>query len=473
MSTDFVVTRLLLDCRCAKSSNPSVPELVSKVTWYSIGASKRAIMAGGAPVGKMAVRNMPTGRQLWFPLALVTSLFFLWGFAYGLLDVLNKHFQEVLNLSKMKSTGLQVAYFGAYIVFPPLVGQPIVRRFGYKVSIITGLMLYVVGALCFWPCAQYETFPGFVAATFVIACGISNLEVAANTYVTVLGSAKTATFRLNLSQSFNGLGSFIGPLIASKFFFSAEHSGDLDSVKFTYLGIACGVFVVAVLFLFVTLPEVSDEDMEQESDLPTKPLLKQPHFLGGVLAQWLYVGAQVTVATFFINLANEDGIKSDSKASQLLSYSLILFTVGRFFSTFLLKFLQPRYILGVYAILCTTLCALSAGVKGLGGTVCVMVLFFFMSCMYPTIFTLALQDLGGNTKRAGTFVVMGVGGGAIFPPIQGAIADKASTKISQIVPTVGFAYLIFYAFMLAKGPSPPPSDDVEAKWNDHGEPNYK
>jgi len=424
-----------------------------------------AAMAGATPVGSVSVSTIPTGRKAFFPLALVTVLFFLWGFAYGLLDVLNKHFQEVLGLTKLMSTGLQVAYFGAYIVFPPLVGTPVVRRFGYKVSILVGLGLYVIGAVCFWPCAQFKTFPGFVAATFVIACGLSNLEVAANTFVTVLGSPKTAPFRLNFSQSFNGLGSFAGPLIASKFFFSSEHADNLTSVKYIYIGIAAAVFLVAIGFFFASLPEITDDMMSQESNLPTKPLLKQKHFLGGVLAQWLYVASQVTVATFFINLANEDGIYSDSKASQLLSYSLILFTVGRFFATFLMKFIQPRHILGVYATLCTLLCALSAGLHGISGIICIMILFFFESCMYPTIFTLALQDLGGNTKRAGAFVVMGVGGGAIFPPIEGAIADKASTRIGQIIPTLGYAYLIIYAFFLAKAPisEDTPIDDLESK----------
>ncbi|KAG0569658.1 hypothetical protein KC19_6G105500 [Ceratodon purpureus] len=418
-------------------------------------------MAGGAPIGNVSTSAIPTGRKAFIPLVLVTILFFLWGFAYGLLDVLNKHFQTVLGLSKLKSTGLQVAYFGAYIVFPP-IGTRIVQRFGYKVSILVGLILYIIGAVLFWPCAQFETFGGFVAATFVIACGLSNLEVAANTYVTVLGSPKTASFRLNFSQSFNGLGSFAGPLIASKYFFSSGNSGNLTSVKYIYLGIACGVFLVAIGFFFAKLPEITDEMMAEDSNLPTKPLLKQKHFIGGVLAQWLYVASQVTVATFFINLANEDGIHTDSKASQLLSYSLILFTVGRFFSTFLMRFFQARYILGVYAIVCTILCALSVGLHGLSGIICIMVLFFFESCMYPTIFTLALQDLGGNSKRGGGFVVMGVGGGAIFPPIEGAIADKTSTRIGQIVPTVGYAYLIIYAFFLAKAPIPS-TDDLESK----------
>ena len=419
-------------------------------------------MAGGAPIGNVSTSSIPTGRKAFFPLALVTSLFFLWGFAYGLLDVLNKHFQEVLGLTKLESTGIQVAYFGAYIVFPPLVGTPIVRRFGYKVSILVGLMLYVTGAVLFWPCAQFKTFGGFVAATFVIACGLSNLEVAANTYVTVLGSLETASFRLNFSQSFNGLGSFAGPLIASKYFFGSEHAGNLTSVKYIYLGIACGVFLVAIGFFFASLPEITDEMVSKESHLPTKPLLKQKHFLGGVLAQWFYVASQVTVATFFLNLANEDGIHSDTKASQLLSYSLILFTIGRFFATFLMRFFQPRYILGVYAILCTILCALSIGLHGLSGIICIMILFFFESCMYPTIFTLALQDLGENSKRGGAFVVMGVGGGAIFPPIEGAIADKTSTRIGQIIPTIGYAYVIIFAFFLAKK-TISSSDDIESK----------
>lgn len=317
-----------------------------------------------------------------------------------------------------------------------------------------GLGLYIIGAVGFWPCAQFETFGGFVACTFVIACGLSNLEVAANTYVVILGSPKTASLRLNFSQSFNGLGSFVGPLIASNFFFSSGNKDNLDSVKYIYLGIACGVFLVAIGFFFAKLPEITDDMVSEESNIPTKPLLKQPHFLGGVLAQWLYVASQVTVATFFINLANENGVKSDSKASQLLSYALLLFTAGRFFATFLMKYVQARHIVGVYSTVCCILCALTVILHGIGGLISVMTLFFFESCLYPTIFTLALQDLGGNTKRGGAFVVMGVGGGAIFPPIEGVIADRASTRIGQIVPTIGFAYVILYAFLLAKAQKP-------------------
>lgn len=411
-------------------------------------------MAGGALPGNISITNMPTGRKALYPLILVTLLFFLWGFAYGLLDVLNKHFQDVLHLSKVQTTALQVAYFGAYIVFPPLIGTPLVRRFGYKVSILVGLGLYIVGAILFWPSAIYESFGGFVGATFIIASGLSSLEIAANTYVTVLGSPSTASFRLNFAQSFNGLGSFTGPLLASKFFFSVGNQNNLSSVKFIYLGIACGVFLIAIGFFFTTLPEITDDMITDESNAPTKPLLKQPHFLGGVLAQWLYVASQVTMAAFFINLVNEDGVHSNSKASQLLSYSLLLFSAGRFFSTFLMRFFQPRHIMGAFAICCTLLCGLTVVLHGLPGVICAMMLFFFESCQYPTIFTLALQDLGGNTKRAGAFVVMGVGGGAIFAPIQGIIADRRSTRLGQIIPTLGFAYLIFYAFFLAKSPAP-------------------
>ena len=200
-------------------------------------------MAGGALPGNISITNMPTGRKALYPLILVTILFFLWGFAYGLLDVLNKHFQDVLHLSKFQTTALQVAYFGAYVVFPTLVGTPLVRKFGYKVSILVGLGLYIVGAILFWPCATYESFGGFVGATFVIASGLSSLEVVANTYVTVLGSPSFASFILNFAQSFNGLGSLTGPLLTSKFFFSAGNQNNLSSVKFIYLGIVVESFL--------------------------------------------------------------------------------------------------------------------------------------------------------------------------------------------------------------------------------------
>ena len=414
-------------------------------------------MAGGGPApGGSIIGASMSKKDRWTGLILVTTLFFLWGFAYGLLDVLNKHFQNVLGITKLESTGLQVAYFGSYFCFPPLVGGPIIRKWGYKTGILVGLGLYVTGALFFWPAAKCLSFGAFVGATFVMACGLSELETAANPYISVLGDPKTASFRLNFSQSFNGVGSFVGPLIASHIFFAGSNQNNLTSVQYVYLGIAIAVACVAFGFFFVHVPEISDELMLQQAiatgdaEIAARPLRKQWHTIFGFLAQFVYVASQVTLASFFINYTTEVSGISDATAATLLSVALATFTIGRFVSTGLMKLIKPRYILAAWAFFATFLCGLTIGLRGIPAVVVVILIFFFESCMYPTIFTLAIQDLGANTKKGSSLLIMGVGGGAVFPPIQGAIADAAKTPVSQCVPMVGYFFVFIYALFLAE-----------------------
>jgi MFS transporter, FHS family, L-fucose permease len=415
-------------------------------------------MAGGGPVPAVSVVGASMSRRdRWTGLILVTTLFFLWGFAYGLLDVLNKHFQNVLGITKLQSTGLQVAYFGSYFVFPPLVGGPVIRKWGYKVGIMLGLGLYVAGALFFWPAAKFLSFGAFVAATFVMACGLSELETAANPYISVLGDPKTASFRLNFSQSFNGVGSFVGPLIASHAFFSGGNQTNLTSVQYVYLGIAVSVGLIAIGFAFIHVPEISDELMLEQAaatgdaEIAARPLHKQWHTIFGFVAQFVYVASQVTLASFFINYITEvDHNITDAIASNLLSVALATFTIGRFISTGLMRYFKPRHILAVWAFIATFLCGLTIGLRGIPAAVVLILIFFFESCMYPTIFTLAIQDLGMNTKKGSSLLIMGVGGGAVFPPIQGAIADAAGTPRSQCVPMIGYCFVFIYALFLAE-----------------------
>ncbi|KAI7583924.1 L-fucose:H+ symporter permease-like protein, partial [Hortaea werneckii] len=222
-------------------------------------------MAGGVPINTVQVDYL-TGRKLIFPLCLIISLFFLWGFSYGLLDVLNKHFQEVLGVTRLESTGLQVMYFGGgYLCFSPIAAE-VLKRKGYKITILMGLALYSIGAIMFWPTAHFSNpdntkaaFGGFLACTLVIACGLATLETSANSYAVVIGSPEMASARLQFCQSWNGVASFIGPLIASKAFFSDEGSQDLTSVQYVYLAVACAGAAVAVLFFFAKLPEVKEE----------------------------------------------------------------------------------------------------------------------------------------------------------------------------------------------------------------------
>ncbi|KAF2218759.1 major facilitator superfamily transporter [Elsinoe ampelina] len=398
-----------------------------------------------------------TGRKLIYPIALITSLFFLWGFSYGLLDVLNKHFQTVLGITKLESTGLQVMYFGGgYLLFSPIAAE-VMKRKGYKFTILMGLGLYSLGAILFWPTAKFSSpakasasFGGFCICTLVIACGLATLETAANSYAVVIGSPATASARLQFCQSWNGVASFIGPLIASKFFFTGENQNSLTNVQYVYLAVSCAGMAVAVLYVFSKLPEVAesaagpvDEEAIVEADTQG-PLRKQYNMIFAVIAQFCYVGAQVTVATFFINYLTESAPYTSAQASNMLSYALITFTVARFVATALATVFESDFILAVYAICAIAFNAYVCGGHGKPAAGVLITLFFFMAPMYPTIFTLGTRNLGRHTRRGAGILVMGVSGGAVFPPVQGAIADAASTRISYIVPLVGFCVVLAY-----------------------------
>lgn len=335
-----------------------------------------------------------------------------------------------------------------------------------------GLAFYCVGALCFWPSAKFESFPAFVVSAFVIACGLATLEVCANSYVTVLGSPEKAAFRLNFSQAFNGLASFIGPLIASKAFFSHDDvgKGSLNSVQFVYLGVACLGAAVMVLFFFAKLPEITEQDMADNQAnagyVDERPLWKRKHTVIGFVVQFCYVGAQVSTAvsfpsvhsrfacaisdigictqSFIINYLNDSKMYTKSQASQMFSYMQITFMVGRFVSTPLLRFFNDATILAVYGTMCATFSLVAALTGGKPGLASLFIVFFFESVCYPTTFTLATSNLGIWTKRGASLVVMGVGGGAAFPPMQGALADARSTELSYVINAVGFLTVAAY-----------------------------
>ncbi|KAG8857415.1 hypothetical protein FRB96_005714 [Tulasnella sp. 330] len=428
-------------------------------------------MAGGAaplPSGGLRDIMRPGGlmtRPFVIPFILVTSLFFAWGFAYGLLDVLNKHFQTVLGITKLQSTGLQVAYFGiGYFAYSPVAAE-VLRRYGYKKTILMGLGLYSTGAILFWPVAHFSIgtkaphaiFAGFVICTAVTACGLATLEVSANSYVTVMRPGNTAAFRLQFSQSFNGVASFSGPLIASKYFFSGGNADNLTNVQFVYMAVAGLGVLLGGLFLIIALPEVSEAELQAEAnDLAdgggevedaqlAKPFIKQYRPIFGFVCQFMYVGAQVTIGSFFINYVTENADYTSAQASNLLSYALILFTVGRFVSTALLSTLSASLILMCNAAICAIIAVLIASLKGKAGVGCVMVIMFFESCQYPVIFVLSTQGLGRHTRRAAGLLVQGVAGGAVFPPIQGALADRYGTRTSYWLVFPAFLYITAFA----------------------------
>ena len=391
---------------------------------------------------------MLTNKQYRTAFILVTSLFFLWGLAYGLLDVLNKHFQETLNITKQRSTLLQAAYFGAYF-FAALPAGIFMSKAGYKKGIIAGLLLYAVGALLFYPSAENASFPFFLLALFILATGLTFLETAANPYMTVLGPPETSAYRLNFSQSFNGVGSFIGPIIGGALFFGGVTSGEenLDSVKLVYIAIAALVLLISFLFMRTSMPEIKEEELVSgNTQEKTKSLVQQRHFIWAVAAQFFYVAAQVGIAALFINYCTEKDLGiSNERASYLLSGALLLFTIGRFVGTALMKTIAPYKLLALYSLINIALCVVVVWMEGMLTIYALMAIFFFESIMFPTIFALGVKNLGANTKKGASFIIMAIVGGAIMPYIMGSLAESHSTPFSYIVPLACFVIVLIFA----------------------------
>lgn len=394
------------------------------------------------------MKNNTNKNPYLLPVILVTSLFFLWGFAYGLLDVLNKHFQETLNITKQRSTLLQAAYFGAYFLIALPAGL-LMQKIGYRKGIIIGLFLYAAGALLFYPSALMASYPFFLVALFIIASGLTFLETAANPYITVLGKPETSEYRLNLSQSFNGVGAFLGPIVGGMLFFDnkAGESSELDSVKYVYIAVAAVVLIVAFLFIRTSMPEIREEEkVISQQEHRGKSLFQHSHFVWAIIAQFFYVAAQVGIAALFINYCTEKGLGiSNERAAYLLAISLLLFTIGRFAGTAIMKFLAPNKLLALFALANIVLTAVVVSVPGMISIYTLMAVFFFESIMFPTIFALGVKNLGAHTKKGSSFIIMAIVGGAIVPYAMGALAETYSTPFSYIIPLICFVVVLLFA----------------------------
>ncbi len=377
---------------------------------------------------------------------LVTSLFFLWGFSYGLLDVLNKHFQEALDITRARSALLQAAYFGAYFLMA-LPAARLMERHGYKTGILLGLGLFAAGALLFIPATAAGVFEYFLFALFVIACGLACLETAANPYATVLGPAESSERRLNLAQSFNGLGTFIAPFIGGKLFFGASTSGISGShgVQLIYVATAIVVIAIAVLVWRTRMPEATGEAAAATAATGHVPLFAQRHFVFAVVAQFFYVAAQVGMGAFFINYAVDHvpGLSSE-RAAYLLAVALGCFLAGRFLTTALMGAVSPARLLAVYAVVNIVLCGVVVAGLGKVSVAALIAVFFFMSMMFPTIFALGVKGLGAQTKRGASYIIMAIVGGAIVPWFMGRIADARGIESAFWVPALCFAVVAGY-----------------------------
>lgn len=390
------------------------------------------------------------GKNYLWPFVLVTSLFFLWGLAHSILDVLNKHFQETMDgVGKTESALVQAVMYGGYFVMALPAGQ-IIKRYGYRAGVITGLLLYGIGALLFIPGGQLLSFPFFLFSLFVIGCGLTCLETSANPYVTVLGNAEGAARRINLSQSFNGLGWIVGPLIGGHFAFAV--GADKGSIAIPYAIIGVVVLCVALVFAQVKLPEVQADGVAQtESAHATDSLWQHRNFVYGLIALFLYVAAQTGINSFFINYVTEHASVSNVNASLLLGFGgMGLFMVGRMGGSWLMLRVRAERVLLYCAVGATLAMAVLLSGAGVAGVAAFMLCYLCESVMFPTIFALALKGVGQHTKRASSFLIMSIVGGAIAPVLMGLIADHASMAMAFIVPLCCFVVIAAYAARFAR-----------------------
>ncbi|MGN1353909.1 MAG: sugar MFS transporter [Alloprevotella sp.] len=383
------------------------------------------------------------GKNYLMPFILVTALFFLWGFAHSILDVLNKHFQEAFDMNKTRSALVQAMVYGGYFLMALPAGL-IIRRWGYRAGVCTGLGLYGIGALMFVPGSGIGSFEFFLLSLFVIGCGLTCLETAANPYVTVLGDDKWAERRINIAQSFNGLGWIIGPVVGGL----CVLGGGNIALPYAVVGIV--VLLILGVFVMVKLPEVMPATTESTtSPCADRPLLRQSHFLFGLVALFFYVAAQTGINSFFINYAEEcAGVDKNAAALWLGFLGMGLFMLGRMGGSFLMKYLSPERLLLFFALGATAAMLIIMTLSGRVGFYAFFVCFLCESIMFPTIFALAIRGLGRHTKMASSLLIMCIVGGAVAPLLMGLIADVSGLmSLAFSVPLLCF--VVIAAFALA------------------------
>jgi len=375
----------------------------------------------------------------------ITPLFFLGGFPRAILDVLNKHFQNELHISISQSALIQVTTYLGYFIMAIPAGL-FINRFGYRRGVVFGLVLFALGAFLFVPGANIGTFEVFLGALFVIGCGLTFLETAANPYVTELGSPQTATSRLNLSQSFNGMGSIFATFSVGMFLFRTGSEGGNVAIPYGVLGVV--VLLIALVFSRVQLPEIQSTAEEEVSGGGLKnlaELFKQPMFVMGLAALLAYEVAEISINSYFINFVTGQGWMSDKSASIVLTAALAFFMIGRFGGSWVMRRVRAQRVLFVCAVGCVCsmcLVLLNMGVLSLIG---LLANYFFEAIMFPTIFSLALTGLGRLTKSASSILMMTPVGGCGFL-LMGMIADNSNPVLPFVLPLAGFAVVLAYAW---------------------------
>jgi FHS family L-fucose permease-like MFS transporter len=413
------------------------------------------------PTSSSASLNQEQRKGYLLPFILVTSLFFFWGCVHNLDSILIPHLRDAFTLNYLQASLVDFSVYIAYFVMALPAGF-IMRKYGYKSGIILGLLLFGIGALLFIPAANTMKYFLFLGALFIIASGLTCLETAANPYASLLGPKETATQRLNLSQSFNGLATVLAPLIGGKFILSGSQLTDAQkaamspqdlkayltagaaAVKGPYLIMGITVLVVALIFVFTKLPDIKEEK-EEGVQSSFANAFRHKHLIWGVIAQFFYVGAQVCVTSFFINIAMKAAHIDKTTASIYLGLGYgLAFLAGRFSGTFFMKYISPNKLLVIYSAINIALSAIAIVSSGMITVYALIGVGFFMSIMFPTIFALGIKGLGGDTKIGSSLIIMSIVGGALIPLIMGRISDiTGNIQNGYIVPLICFVVVLY------------------------------
>ena len=402
----------------------------------------------------MSIKPAFTENKFIVTLIFVTSLFMLWGIAITMGDVLNKHFQNVLGVSKAESALVQFSIFGAYAIMGIPAGL-FMKRFGYKKGVLLGLSLYACGAFLFVPAADAGSFDFFRVALFILACGLATLETVAHPFAAALGDERSSDQRINFAQSFNGVGAVIGPLIGGYFILrtgAQDYADKLYSVKILYISIGAVISCVAIAFAFVKVPPFTESHpttKERSLNNSYKNLFKHKHFIWAAIAQFFNVAAQGGTWAYFINYGSEKMNLNDETAAYYFSLSMFMMMAGRFIGTFLMRYIAANKLLSIFAAANILMSIIVAQSWGWPSFIALIMINFFFSIMFPTIFSLGLKDLGPLTQQASSFIVMGVVGGALFPPLMGIIADN-DIATAYYLPIICYLVIFFFGFRLYK-----------------------
>lgn len=407
-----------------------------------------------------------TYRKYLFAFIMITSLFFLWGFVHNFNPVLIPHLKRSFTLNTTQSTLVDTAVYAAYFLMALPAGF-LMKRFGYKVGIVTGLMVAAIGAFLFIPAADYQSYIFFLAALFVLASGITFLETAANPYASALGDPSTSALRLNFAQSFNGLAATLAPMIGVRIILTESNTdeqlasmsesaraaalaSEAASVKGPYLWLGAALVLVAVIFVFLKLPKIqqaahgvaagADHDTGERKPGSLLSALRHVQLRWAVITQFFYVGAQVSVFSTFILYAPQSADINKTDAGDLLAICGMAFMIGRFIGTALMRKIEAKRLLLVYALINIVLCLFAAFLSGIITVYIVIAICFFMSIMFPTIFALGIRDLKQDAEFGSSWLIMAIVGAAILPLFFGMIADATGNiQLGYFVPMVCFA----------------------------------